>query len=300
MTISSLERSRLRFVAIVIIPTVGFYLIFHYFPFVYALTMSMFNWSPLSGTGAFVGLRHYANAITSNSVFMVSLKNTLVFTGATVLLRTVIALGFALIIYSLPKTRRNLFRALFFIPVVSSMIAVSTAWKLILQPRFGILNNTIDAVFRLLSIGSIEPIRWLTSPDLAMASVIGLVIWKSLGNVIVLFLVGLGSIPRDYYECAEIDGASWWQSFRLITFPMLLPITFFVMVTGTIGAMQAFGSIFVMTQGGPVHATTTLVYLIYQQAFVSFRFGSASAVTFLLFVAIMILTLIQFRLRGKQ
>ena len=295
MNIKSFLAKKSTFIWSIIVPTVLFYAFFRYFPVVFSLIMSFFQWNPLSGPGDFIGLLNYINALSPDFHFLTSLGNSFVFSLTFVLIRATLALGLALILHGLPRSGKSFFRAAFFIPVVCSLVAVSTIWGLILQNRFGILNSVLRSALALVG-QSFKTIRWTQDPNTAMVTVVAVVIWKLFGYNLILFLVGLESIPVQYYEAAKIDGASGIKLFRHITFPLLLPITLVVMVIGMITAMQMFVPMYILTGGGPMYKTTTAVYLIYREAFESYHLGFASAISFLLFIVIMTFTLVQMRL----
>lgn len=179
------------------------------------------------------------------------------------------------------------YRAAFFIPVISSMVAVTVIWQWIYNPEFGLLNYA-------LSWFGIDGPTWLTSPKWAMPAVIITSIWKSLGFNMLIFLAGLQSISEDYYEAADIDGAKWYTKFWSITVPLLSPTTFFVTVMSIINSFQVFDTVYLMTQGGPARTTSVLVYYIFQNAFQYFRMGYASAMAYILFFIVLIVTLVQF------
>jgi multiple sugar transport system permease protein len=206
------------------------------------------------------------------------------------------ALFVAMLINS-QKRLVSFFRTTYFIPVVTSAVATSVMWRWLYQPRFGLINQLINLVFvDTLGLHINPSIQWLTSKSLAMPSIIAMDIWKGLGFTMVLFLAGLTSIPSVYYEAAKIDGAGRWRLFRHITVPLLQPTLVFVLVTGMIGSLQVFTPMYVMTAGGPVNSTKTIVYLLYDKAFTIYRFGYASGLAFMLFAIVLVLTAIQLRL----
>jgi multiple sugar transport system permease protein len=215
------------------------------------------------------------------------LWNTVYFTVGNVPVGLALALGLAI---AMNQKIRGIvfFRMTYFLPVVSSMVAVSLLWSWIYAKDIGILNWLLGKV-------GIPRIPWLSSTRWAMPSVIVMSIWKSLGYDMVVFLAGLQSIPPELYEAGKIDGAASWRLFRHITIPMLSPITFFLLMLSVINSFQVFAQTYVMTQGGPLWSTLTLVYYIFQWAFQRFSMGYASALAWVLFLIILALTLIQFR-----
>ena len=211
----------------------------------------------------------------------------------TVPIGLILALIVAVMVNSLPRLV-GFFRATYFLPVVTSVVATSIMWRWLYQARFGLINQLISMVFVDWLHLSIDPsIQWLTNRALAMPSVMAMSTWKGLGFTMVLFLAGLTSIPGVYYEAAKIDGAGTWQLFRHITIPMLQPTMIFVLATGMIGGMQVFAPMFVMTQGGPANMTKTIVYHLYEKAFTIYRFGYASSLAFILFVIILVFVALQ-------
>jgi multiple sugar transport system permease protein len=204
---------------------------------------------------------------------------------------TVLALFFALMMNQ--KLRAiTLYRTAYFLPVVSSTVAVALVWSWIYAKDFGLLNY-------LLRQAGIAPIAWLSSTAWAMPAVIIMSIWGNLGVGIVIFLAGLQSISQTYYEAAEVDGANRWQQFWRITLPLITPSLFFYFIITMIDAFQTFEQIYIMTRGGPVNSTTTIVYYIYRNAFRNFKMGYASAQAIVLFFIIMVLTLIYWRLQER-
>jgi multiple sugar transport system permease protein len=188
----------------------------------------------------------------------------------------------------------GVFRTAYFLPVITSTVAISVVWMWIYHPADYGLANTI-----LLKLG-LSPLRWLRDPHLAMPSLILMGIWHGMGYNIIIYLAGLQNIPVTLYEAAEIDGAGGWAKFRKITWPLLGPTTFFILIIGVINSLQAFAQMHVMTEGGPLGATTTITYLLYQEAFEKFAMGRASAVACVLFALLLVLTLFQFKFVGSR
>lgn len=287
--------SQRMFLVVVLTPTVAFYLIFAYLPIVGSIAMSFSNVDTfLIIQGArLVGGENYREAFEDPLTWL-SLKNTFVFATITVPARVALALAVAMLLNSI-RRGRSLFRTLYFIPVITSMVAVSILWKWLYQPRFGLLNVLIDMIKTPLGL-NLPTIRWLEDPAWALLSIAIMSIWKDLGFTAVLFLAGLSGIPSEYYEAARIDGAGRWELFSKITLPLLQPTMVFVLVTGTIGTLQVFTQMYVMTQGGPLYATYTIVYLIYDKAFREFLGGYTSALACILFVIILVISLLQLKI----
>ncbi len=186
------------------------------------------------------------------------------------------------------------FRTIYFMPVVSSMVAVALLWRWIYNPDFGLLNSFLR------TIGFRSPPQWLSSTTWAKPAVMIMQIWKGAGYNMLLYLAALQGIPEQLYEAAEIDGANAWQKFWHVTFPMLAPTNFFIVIMSIIGGFQIFGALYVMTGGGPAGSTTTIVYYIYNNAFQWFKMGYASSISWFLFSIIFIVTLINWKYGSKQ
>jgi multiple sugar transport system permease protein len=269
-----------------ILPTVIFFLVFIVFPIAYSIWLSFLNWDGMSPDPRYIGLRNYER-LFSNDRFWNSMRVTAVYVIGLVPLRMAIALFLALLLNQ--KIRGLAFyRTLYFMPVVTSMVAVSMVFLWIFDPTWGIANY-------ILNMFGLPSSQWLADPNTAMPSLILLSIWKSVGYEMVIYLAGLQGIPDVYYEAAKIDGAGRWAQLRHITWPLLAPTTFFILVTAIIGATQVFDSVFVMTQGGPLESTSVIVYFLYQEAFRFFHMGYAAAVAWVLFLVILALTLIQWK-----
>jgi multiple sugar transport system permease protein len=226
-----------------------------------------------------VGLENY-RAVFADPNFRTSIANTAIFVGIVAPASVLLGLGFALLIET-RSTLRGWYRTVFFLPVTATLVAMATAWEVILHPNFGLFNTLIAMV------GG-ERVRFLADPDIALYSIAGIAVWKQVGYNVVLFLAGLSVIPRDLYEAAAIDGAdSGWRRFLLITAPMLAPVSLFVIVITLIRAFSEFEAVAVLTDGGPVRSTSVILFQLYEEAFRYLKIGtgSAIAVLFLVFVA---------------
>lgn len=256
---------------------------FYILPVLSSFVISFAKWDLLSPI-KWIGFRNYLNAVADPSVQQ-ALGNTVMFILGY--LPTVVAGGLGLALLLNRKLKgRTFFRAVYFVPVVTSWVAVSLIWKWLLNPQYGLVN------FGLSLIGIKGP-GWLFDPNWAMAGVILTTVWKDIGFVTVIYLAGLQEIPESLGEAAALDGAGTWQKFRFVTFPMLAPTTFFVTTISLISSFQVFDQVFIMTGGGPVGATTTMVQLIYKNAFSYSAMGYASAISWILFALIFSVTLIQ-------
>ena len=237
----------------------------------------------------FVGVENYVHLL-HDPLFWVALRNTAYFVAVGGPLSVLASLGAALLLTPRFVRLRTVFRTIFFLPVVTTLVAVAVVWRYIYHPRFGLLNYG----FAVLGIG---PIDWLGDPRWAMPSIILLAIWKNFGFNMVIFMAGLQSIPDRLYEAASIDGARSWNQFRHVTLPMLAPTFFFVALMTAIGYVQLFAEPYVMTEGGPAHSTLSIVLLMYAHGFRWWNMGYAAAVAFVLFAIILSLTLLLMRLR---
>ncbi len=239
----------------------------------------------------FIGLQNYATLL-GDPLFWRALGNTLYFVVVGGPLSVVTSLGAAMLVNAQLVRARALFRTIFFVPVVTTLVAVAVVWRFLYQPRFGLLNQ-------LLALLGVGPIDWLGDPAWAMPAIIVMAVWKNFGFNMVIFVAGLQSIPARLYEAASLDGAGPWQQFRHVTLPMLVPTTLFVVVMTMIGYFQLFAEPYVMTQGGPSNRTLSVVLLMYQEGFRYWNMGYASAVAFVLFLIILLLTALQLRLRPQ-
>lgn len=258
-------------------------IIFSLIPVAIAISLSFMSWDGF-GARTFVGIQNYINQF-ANPDFWTATYNTLLYTLFTVPIGLCLALVLAVVLNK--RTGKNVYRLFFFMPVVTSSVSVSVMWMWILNGDIGILNQVLGMI-------GIQGPNWLTDTRIVMLSIAMLSIWWQLGYNMVIFLAGIQNISKSYYEAAEMDGASKLQQFFKITLPMLSPTTFFLSIMAIISSFQVFDQAFVLTRGGPGKASYTLVYHIYQQAFIDFRFGSSAAGAVILFVAILVLTLIQF------
>lgn len=273
-----------------LLPNLIGFLIFTLIPIICSLILSVMEWDS-SNPMVFVGLDNFKRLLTDET-FKISLWNTVYYSIFTVPLTMAAALGLALILNQKMKGI-NMFRTIFFFPHVASLVAVAVVWNLLFHPTLGPVNNILRA------IGIANPPGWTASVQWAMPVVIIVSIWKSMGYYMILYLSGLQAIPRELYEAAKVDGANSFQRFKSITLPMLTPTTFFVSIMLTIACFKVFDLVSVMTNGGPGRATNVLVYNIYNTAFVNYEFGYASAISMILFLIVLIITVVQFRAEKK-
>jgi ABC-type sugar transport system permease subunit len=261
--------------------------LFVLYPIVRLFGVSLHDWNILNDEMHFVGVSNY-RAVLAEPDFWHALVNTLVYAAATVPSGMALALGLALL---LDERVRGLsfFRTAIFTPVVTSTVATGIVFVWLMDFDQGPINGA-------LCYFGVEPINWLQGPRWAMVSVIVMTLWKQTGYNMVLFMAGLQAIPDLYYEAASIDGAKrGWQTFRHITWPLLWPTTAFVLVISTIYAFRSFEQMYVMTRGGPVGSTTTLVYYIFDKAFKFGNMGQAAAVSVIMMLIVLGITVLQFR-----
>jgi len=268
-----------------LLPSFAGFLIFVAIPVVASLALSLFEWSLLSSP-EFVGFKNYTQLLSSDLVFRKVLFNTFYFIVTIVPLQ--LAFGLLLAV-ALNQGLRGLevYRLIYFMPVVTTIVAAALVFQWFFNRDFGILAAAIWELSAETGL-PIRPPDWLNDPDWAKPAVVILTLWKNTGFTMVIYLAALQGVPAELYDAAKVDGASAWQRFRSVTFPMVSPTTFFLMVIQMIGAFQLFSEAFVMTQGGPANATLTIVYYIYQMAFEFQRMGRGAAVAWVLFIFIFI------------
>jgi multiple sugar transport system permease protein len=238
----------------------------------------------------FVGIGNYLKLLQTPP-FWQALGNTLYFVGAGVPLSIAASLGAALLLHSRLTRFKPFFRTALFAPVVTTLVAVAVIWRYMFNTRYGLLNYALGGL-------GIDPIDWLGDPHWAMPAIILFAVWKNFGYNMIIFLAGLQSIPEELYEAARIDGASVWRQFASVTLPMLSPVVMLVGILTIAGYFQLFAEPYVMTQGGPLQSTVSVLYFMYEEGFKWWNLGSASAVAFVLFLLIFAVTALQ--LRGKR
>jgi len=240
----------------------------------------------------FVFLYNYHHLV-KDPVFWKALLNSCYFVLVGGPLTIIAALFAAIGLNSRLLRFKSVFRLAFFMPVVTTLVAVAVVWRYLYHPRFGAFNY-------LLSFLGIDSIDWLGDPHWAMPALILLAVWKNFGYHMMIFLAGLQAVPDYLYEAARIDGAGWWRQFWNITLPQLAPTTFFVTIITIIGYFQFFAEPYVMTEGGPANSTLSIVLYLYQQGFRWWRMGYASSIALVLFIIVFILAMIQMSMRKKQ
>ena len=282
------SRSEIALRNIVVILMVVFFSIFLVIPIGIAFAGSFHEWNPLSGTYNFLGLKNYIDVFKS-PLFRTSVLNTFIFSVVVIIFRVGLGLAIAYAINSSLVKYKGFFRAIYYMPVVTPMVAVAFVWKFMYNPQIGTIN-------RLLGLH----VNWLMNPKTALLAVMIMTIWKDFGYAVVMYMAGLYSLPSDAMEAAKVDGASAWQTFRYITLPLLKPMTLFVVITSIISYIQAYVQILIMTEGGPGTATYLASYIIYDEAFVKYNFGYASALSFVMFLITAICTWLSFRVSGSN
>ena len=267
--------------------------IFTFGAILYSLYLSFTDYN-LLGSPEWLGLENYIRAFTNDQYFYQYFGNTFYFALVLVPVVLVISLFLAILINKKVGKIAKAYRVALFLPSITSTVAVSMVWLWIFNPDMGIMNNFLTA------IGFHNPPMWLSDPEWSKPALIIMRVWQMSGYYMLLFLAGLQTIPETLYEAAEVDGASSWQKFRRITVPMLSNTTFVVVILLVIESFNMFESIFVMTEGGPLGSTSTIMYYIYEQGFMSYNMGYASALAWIFFALILVFTLIQFRFRREQ
>jgi multiple sugar transport system permease protein len=240
----------------------------------------------------FIGLENYSRVLDT-PLFWTALKNTFFFVLVGGPLSVGVSLGTALMLNSRLARFKSVFRTVFFLPVVTSLVAVAVVWRYLYHPAHGLLNY-------LLSFFGIGMVDWLGDPNLAMPAIILLAVWKNFGYNMLIFIAGLQNIPDELYEASYLDGAGAWRQFVDITIPMLAPTTIFVVMITVIGYFQLFAEPYVMTQGGPLYSTMSIVLLMYEQGFRWWNMGYAAAIAFILFAIILVFTLVQMAIQRRM
>ncbi|MFC0335693.1 carbohydrate ABC transporter permease [Paenibacillus sepulcri] len=272
-------------------PAIIIFSLFFIYPIFYMIYLSMFDWNFVSPTKTFVGFQNFKDLLTEPD-FRQVLTNTTIYTLLTVTLTTGISLLLALWL-----NRKSFFHGFvqgaIFSPHIISLVSISLLWSWLMDPEYGLLNWVIGLV----GFGKLD---WLSHPSTSLISLVIVAVWKGLGYNALVFIAGLQSIPSDIYEAASLDRSKPWTTFTKLILPMLSPSIFFLVVINMIGSFQVFETIAIMTQGGPVNSTNTLVYYIYEYGFRFFKIGYASAAGVILLVIVGVLTIIYFKLLSNR
>lgn len=276
-----------------------FFVVIRWYPAVLALNISFRDWNVFQGSGPWVGLANFQaiweDLFKPRSAVRAAFLNTFKYVLLGVPLQLVLALGIALLLMQIRRLS-GFFRAAYFIPYVTSFVAVAFVWNWLYAPQAGLINQTLSAL-------GLPTQPFLRSPQQALPSIALVAVWRSLGFAIIIFLAGLQQIPEMYYEAAQIDGASRWQSFWRITLPLLNPVIVYLAVLQTIQFLRMFDLVQNMSTdnaGGPLKSTTTVVLEVYKEGFSSYNMGYAAALTIILFAVILLITLVQMRLLSRR
>ncbi len=280
------RRSEVKWAYILLLPAVLPLLVFTVLPVLGAIGLSFTRFDAFSATMQWIGSENYVEALR-NDLFHITIRNTLQFTVGFVPLSMTVGFTAAMLL-----NRRfrgiSFLRGAYYLPVLTSTIAMGIAWMWLFQPQVGLVSLGLKLL-------SIQPKDWLNSPFTAMPAVIGVAVWKAFGGTMLIYLAGLQGIPDTFYDAAKVDGAGRWQLLRYITWPLLRPVTFYLFIIGMIDSLQVFDLVMIMTEGGPAFRTTTIVHQIYLNAFKFNQMGYASAMAVVLFVAIAVLTIFNWK-----
>lgn len=283
--------SQYGIVYIFLIPIIIHFIIFQLYPIVLSLYLTFTDW-PVIGEPKFIGLKNWIQFF-SDKLAWKAIWNTVMFSVYYILPTMALGLILALLIDT-NKRGTGFFKGIYFLPVVTSFVVISGIWAWIFKgTEEGFVNS-------ILNLFGIEPQLFLSDSRQALIVLAGLSIFKVCGSTMIYYYAGLQSIPQEYYEAAKIDGANSWKIFWKITFPLLLPIHFYVAIITTIGSFQIFDSAYLLTSGGPNYSTTTIVYYLYQEGFTGLRLGYASVLAYILFLIIFIISLIQRKYLGNE
>jgi len=269
------------------------YILFSVVPILLSFYYSLTDFSPFGKTTTWVGLANFREAV-QHEVFWATWRNTFTYAGLSIPLRLLVGFAAALL---LDRKIRGIsaIRTIYYVPTLTSAVAVAMVFRFVFDTRFGFANWALQAV-------GLPALGWLYDPKTAMATIALTSVWHGFGGVMIIYLAGLQGIPTVFYEAAAVDGANWWQRIRMITWPLLMPVTFYLVVTGVIGSVQVYDYVMIMSvpRGGPLDSTTTVVYEIYKNATTYQRLGYASAMSVVLFLVVAALTAINLKLRGER
>jgi len=291
-----MDKSATRSVYFFLAPALSAIFIFFFIPVIAAFIISFTDFDIYAlgdySTVRFIWFTNYIE-LFNDPLFWTALRNTFYFVLVSAPLSIMVSLGAAILLNSKLIKFKAIFRLSYFIPVVTTLVAVAIVWRFIYHPKFGIMNY-------FLSWFNINPVDWLGDPVWAMPAIILMSVWKNFGYNMIIFLAGLQNISEELYEAAELEGASSWQKFKSITLPMLAPTTAFVSIITMIGFFQFFAEPYIMTQGGPLNSTLSIVQYMYHEGFKWWNMGYSASIAFVLFLIIIIGTLIQFKLQKSH
>jgi len=287
------RRGDLSAAALALAPAIVLFALFNIYPLVYSGYLSIMEWDGFSPDKEYVGLDNY-EALYESPMFRNALEVTFKYTVGVTVLGVALSLSIAVLLNAGIRGQ-NLYRLVYFLPVVTSTVAAAVVWRYLMSPGTGYA----DVLLRDLGITPPSP-SWLRNPTWALRIVILVGVWKRLGFNIVIYLAGLQNIPQDYYEAATVDGAGSWGRFRHVTIPLIAPITLLLVIMSVIDSFLIFDVVYVMTDGGPVGTTEVAGLLLYRQAFRYFNLGTASAMGWVIFAIIFVITLVQWRFFGTR
>lgn len=276
---------------LLVLPLIAFIAVFTYIPIITSIDLSFRSWNFMSPTKPFVGFDNYARLLTSDA-FWNSLRVTAIFALVSVPLRLALALGIASYLKREALSTRVL-RGALFLPTITSTVSIAVVFSWVFSTDYGLAN----ALLGWLGIGKVP---WMQDPGLALFVLILINTWKQLGYDVIIYIAGLQAVPQELYDAAAMDGGKRFQVFRRITFPLIMPTTYFLLVVSVIEAFQIFTLISVMTRGGPAGSTDMLVHLLYRTGFVLFDIGTGSALAVLLFLLLIVLALLKARIVGRK
>ena len=289
--LSSLEKRKWIAAYLFIAPIVILFTAFRIYPAFFNFALSFMKWNVFKNEGTWVGLKNYTRLL-EDETFFTAFKNTLLYTGIFLPIQMTAALAIALLL-NVRFRGRSFCRTALFAPYVITLVATAAIWKWLYDPTSGLINAVLEQL-------NLPTSLWLLGKDTALGSVIVYSIWQSVGYSIVIFLAGLQAIPQRYYEAAEIDGASKFQSFLHITLPLLMPVTLFILVMMTIASFGVFSQIYVMTQGGPAYATLVLVLYMFNHAFTFLNLSYGATIAVVFFVFVLAVTIIELRFGSRR
>jgi raffinose/stachyose/melibiose transport system permease protein len=281
--------SKSRHLWLFLLPGFIIYTVFFALPTLSALFLSTTDWNGLSSQFSFVGFQNFKEILTNDAIFTQSLTNNLKFTIGVLIFQTLLSLGFALLLYK-NSAWNTFYRSLFFVPTIISSVSIAFTWNFMYDPNIGGVNLFLSKI-------GLEhwTQSWIGNGHIAIYSLAFVQFWAHTGQMLIIFVAGIQAIPSELYEAASIDGATRWQKFKRITWPLLAPATTMVVAYTTIQSFKAFDLIIAMTNGGPSNSTEILSTLLYHEAFINFRFGYASAISVVFMIVIALLTFLQFR-----
>jgi multiple sugar transport system permease protein len=295
----TMARRKIIWAYIFLLIPIIFFMYIRIYPTLFAFKMSLYDWNPLATEQEYVGTENYEDLWDDlhkpRSATRAAFENTATYIIVGMPIQLVLSLCIALMLNEI-RFMSTLYRLIFFLPFVTSTIAISWVFRMLYQPQFGLINVLLKTV-------SLPQQPFLKTPDQALYSITALVVWQGLGFAIIIFLAGLKQIPRVYYEAAKVDGANRWQTFRKITFPLLNPSIVYLLVLQSISFLRMFAPVMAMTtagDGGPLNSTTTVVLRVYREAFQKWNMGYAATLTVVLFVIILAVTIIQLKVTSRQ